>query len=207
MIENYIKHQDLIKKMPVDSHGEKILKKNWVENLMTKRIFGTKEEVFITRREIRDEVDNDNIEVFLIKSIMWGYPSGRMNIKQIDLSRLVSSDLVEFYKEIKGRKELKWGKNGEEFLQFNGLKLSTVSKFLYFLNIKIDNHFPLILDLQIIQRLKETKFRHDDFDDLNYDNAPRNYMKYLELMNTISKKIDTKPENVEMFLFLFGKIL
>ncbi len=37
--------------------------------------------------------------------------------------------------------------------------------------------------------------------------AKTNYLEYLKNLNTLAKKLDTKSENIEMFLFFFGKNL
>ena len=35
----------------------------------------------------------------------------------------------------------------------------------------------------------------------------KNFLEYLKNLNTLAKKLDTKSENIEMFLFFFGKNL
>ena len=212
-MEEYYRHKDLIKIMPVDDHLEVILKRNWTKEVngevfdCLKEIFGQKDKIYISRKEIKIDAKEGRIQDFLIKSILWGYPNGRMNIKKIDLDKLISVELIEQYEILHKRSNIEWNVKGEEYLKFPGLKLSTISKFFYFLDININDNPPLILDSQIIQRLTETKFKDSKFAKLTYDNAPEKYVQYLEFMKKIASEMGCKSENVEMFLFLFGKIL
>lgn len=42
---------------------------------------------------------------------------------------------------------------------------------------------------------------------IRYSNAEKSYLKYLELMNKAAQEINTKTENIEQFLFIFGNNL
>ena len=66
------------------------------------------------------------------------------------------------------------------------------------------------MDRKIIDIIRNEIF--EDFTELKnakiyYDNASKHYLKYLELMNTIAKELKVKPDQLEMFLFMFGNHL
>lgn len=87
-----------------------------------------------------------------------------------------------------------------------------MSKFLHLLEIKIENYEAIILDDRIINILNENEF--DELQNLKNISreyslrkvkAKTNYLEYLKNLNTLAKKLDTKSENIEMFLFFFWK--
>ena len=89
-----------------------------------------------------------------------------------------------------------------------------MSKFLHLLEIKVENYEAIILDDRIINILNENEF--DELQNLKNISreyslrkvkAKTNFLEYLKNLNTLAKKLDTKSENIEMFLFFFGKNL
>lgn len=90
----------------------------------------------------------------------------------------------------------------------NGLGLSTMTKFTYFLGTKICGFESLILDRVIINTIKRSRF--SDFDQISNINENRpidTYEDYIKLMHQISKRINCRPDQLEMFLFTFGNNL
>jgi hypothetical protein len=205
--------EELIKQMPVNEHSEKVLLKKWIKDEngelydCLKKSYNINDVKSISRLEIKQDAEDNLIQNFLIKSLLWGYPNGRMNVRKINLDAILSEELIGSYQKLRKSGNISWNNNGFEFLKFNGLGLSTVSKFLYFLDVKIQGFSPLILDNQIIDRLTNSNFKTSIFDKLTYDKGPKFYIRYLEFMENVSVKMKVKPENTEMFLFLFGKML
>jgi len=151
-----------------------------------------------------------NLEEFVIKVLMWGYPSKGQgnNVENI----LQSNNFNQTVKNL-GNIRQKGNISNEEVksLFSDGLKLSTVSKFLYFLQIKIDFESALILDKRVIYALtRKNGFEDEELKELRtltYNNAPKNYSKYLRILNILASQIQAKPDQVEMFLFEFGSNL
>jgi hypothetical protein len=86
-----------------------------------------------------------------------------------------------------------------------GLGLSTLSKLLYFVEIRIEDYPCLILDSRLIDVFSKNHFvEFESLANITYNNAERHYLKYLKIMNEVSNSIDTKGENLEQFLFMFG---
>ncbi len=42
---------------------------------------------------------------------------------------------------------------------------------------------------------------------MRYENAEKKYLEFLELIQRLADRIDVKGENIELFLFTFGKNL
>jgi thermostable 8-oxoguanine DNA glycosylase len=93
-------------------------------------------------------------------------------------------------------------------LKGNGIGLSTLSKFLYFFGFYLGGFRCLVLDSRIIEVLN-TK----TFDELALEgtmtewNKEHHYLSYLELMADVAKKNGFSVDQLELFLFQFGRNL
>ncbi|GEM_PF-2858086 len=159
----------------------------------------------------RFELFNDQaIDLLLIKVLMWGYPTkGRgKNIENI----LKNTNFTKLKEEL-----TKYGKKGtiaideiRELLKMEGLGLSTLSKFLYFMRLKIDSYRTLILDQRVISALTSGKYSDigiEEFQNLKYENAIDYYLKYLTFSHQIANQLQAEPDQVEMFFFEYGRNL
>lgn len=142
--------RNLIKNLPYEYHSFDI-NDNWkFENQVSRiaSIFNQNKILTLNRKDLMNQ--NLGLEEFIIKVLMWGYPTkGRgNNIKMLlekrNFQTLVS--IVENYKNADTTLEnLKRDIKG-----VTGLGLSTMTKFIYFLNAKVENQKALVLDLQVI---------------------------------------------------------
>jgi len=205
---------NLISYLPVSKQAFWSKRDTWEKSLKTTKlpdelenIFGDEERVFISRDDIFNVTSNNapNIERALFMTILWGYPAG---LRSDYLPALLQYKdylirLLEIGYEEGGIEN--WDSHFSIVKKIRGVGLSLYSKLLYFLKTKIEQHDPLILDLRIIDVLKNEVF--EDFKKLSnirYHNAPRKYIRYLEVMQSVSEKVKVKADNLEMFLFLFG---
>lgn len=158
----------------------------------------------------RDDLINSswNTKEFIIKTLMWGYPTkGRgRNIENMfkpeSFDKLVKT--IETYRE----NEITIDQLKSDLKSISGLGLSTITKFTHFLNTTIDGYKAVILDIQIIEAINTGRF--EDFTHLKgitYDNAIKWYPEYLKTVHNLSKSINAEPDQIEMFLFTFGRIL
>ena len=210
-------YKNFIKLFPTENSGYKIKKQNWLGTNQAKlieEIFDNKTEIILTKEKIKKETD---LKLFIVKTLMWGYPTkGRGNninnlLKESELKKIIF--LFTTYKKLKN---VSFNQLIEDFKEYNikGLGISTLSKFLHLLEIKVENYEAIILDDRIINILNENEF--DELQNLKNISreyslrkvkAKTNYLEYLKNLNTLAKKLDTKSENIEMFLFFFGKNL
>jgi hypothetical protein len=215
---NIIDYVNFIRHFPYKQQAFRVNKNVWLPDDGKKRIinqldriksvFGKEDSAMISRNDLLTA--KDELELFVIKVLMWGYPTkGRgNNIEKI----LNPENFDQTIKKLKAVRQNGNISNQEvEALFSDGLGLSTVSKILYFLQIKIDSSPALILDLRVIEALT----RKDGFEDdelknlkkLNYNNAPKKYTEYLKAMQSLASKMTVQPEQIEMFLFEFGSNL
>ena len=151
-----------------------------------------------------------DLEEFVIKVIMWGYPTKGMYGKMYDFIK--SEDFKAFIQELKNVEKSNIFDMNEikKLLKFKGLKLSSLSKILYFMNIKVESYSSLILDRRVINTLNSGRFEDsgiEKFKNLKYENAIKNYGNYLKFMHSLAEKMKTETDRVEMFLYKFGSNL
>jgi hypothetical protein len=153
-----------------------------------------------------------NLELFIVKVLMWGYPTKGRG-KNID-NLLNSSNLIKLVNALAmfNTKESITISEIKELLKLKigGLGLSTLSKFLYFMRLRIGSYVALILDLRVISALNSGKYSDpgiEKFEPLRYDNALAHYEDYLIFINELAKNLEAEPDHVEMFLFEYGRNL
>lgn len=227
------KYEEIIKSIPVRNHSVIVRKENWIKNdsLHTRftkdnQFQNNNDDLLNTLKTIFENAQNGKIEISredifkekdfekkLIMVLLWGYPTGGRgtNIADILYSRneLIPriSDFIENHKKMINRKDFKnlfytQNKNGKKGKKIKGIGLSTMSKILYFFEIKIDNNPCLIYDSQICLSLPKNQI--DEFYDYPWKKNYASFFHYLEVINKCSKEMKTKPDALELFLFLYN---
>lgn len=199
-----------IREIPVQYQSFEVKRDQWQFGLrkdIIASIFETHDTISISRSDIF-KTEND-MERLIIMTLMWGYvyPSrGRgnniKNLLNIEWGNLCS--ILPKYQ----KKEISIDTMKKDIQGINGLGLSTMTKFTYFLGTKICGFESLILDRVIINTIKRSRF--SDFDQISNINENRpidTYEDYIKLMHQISKRINCRPDQLEMFLFTFGNNL
>lgn len=206
--------QRLIQAMPLDEQAFISKKSTWAKYLNKQNstseildsMYSDKNEVQISRKDLFDLAKQDNLEHFMIATILWGYPRGmRGNYFENLVSQM--QELVQVLKEARNGID-DWTAHYEKVINIHGLGLSTYSKFLYFLEVEVEGFNALILDNRITDTLNKklfSEFAH--IGKIRYDNAVSKYPNYLRIMDNISKDLNVNAGKVEMFIFEFGQNL
>lgn len=211
-IENF---KVLIKNLPVRQQSFTTKRTTWKPaeekidwlGTLNDKLFNNQETLNISRQDV---FNTTSLRETILKTFYWGYTSG-----------MRGNHFVEILKEIplleKTLELLKSEQNltNEDFIalinrmqEIPGIGLSTYSKLLYFLNIKFDGNPCLILDQRLID-VFNSKF-YDEYIPLGKIKDHKReeaYLPYLSLTNKISINLETKGENLEQFLFVFGNNL
>lgn len=202
----YISH------IPYLFHSFDIKRANWNVDNATKlidAIFGSDNPdatVTISRNDLLTE--KPSTDIFIIKVLMWGFPTmGRGGyIREFLKDQTTFMSFVNTFDRISNLENIDTSLLNE-LLKFEGLKLSTISKFLYFKRLKMNDHPCLILDQRIINALTSNRF-HDRilsrFNGLKYETAISFYPIYLAFNAEISARYNTEPDQIELFLFNDG---
>jgi hypothetical protein len=207
---------ELIRCMPYREQAFEVKYEIWkgTEPLkIVKNIFRDKDEngiITISRNDLFQNFYDSDLEEFVIKVIMWGYPSKGMYGKMYDFIK--SEDFNAFIQELKivEKNNIFDMTEINKLLKFKGLKLSSLSKILYFMKIKVESYSALILDRRVINALSSGRFNDNDidkFENMNFSNAIKYYVKYLDFIDNLARQMKTEVDRVEMFLFEFGSNL
>ena len=218
--ENWIKndslHTRLTKNNQFQNNNDDLLNtlKTIFENAQNGQIEISREDIFKEKKDLEKK---------LIMVLLWGYPTGGRgnNIANILNERKQFIEELNNTLKDKKKKDKKNSITQDDYknlnpkdentkkLRFKGLGLSTMSKILYFFEVKIDNNPCLIFDTQILLSLQKNNI--DEFKNVDWEQADEKeekYFEYLRIVNTISKeklkKSKIKPEAIELFLFHYN---
>lgn len=197
---------DFIRSFPTHHQSFDIKRANWKvvnQRKIVDSVFGDNEVITLNRYDLINS--SWNIEDFIVKTLMWGYPTkGRgKNIDSIlsDKNFAMLSAILRDYQDTDiSIQQLKY-----DLSKIQGLGLSTMSKFAYFLDTSIDSNKALILDRRIINSLNKNRFT--DLSHLSYipiNNAINYYSEYLQTICQLAQSISVEPAQIELFLFTFG---
>lgn len=204
-----IEFKNFIKHIPYQNQAFDIKEGNWKvesQQILIDKIFNRKEIITLNRQDLINS--SSNLKEFAIKTLMWGYPTkGRgRNIDNM-LEPKTFDNLIKVLESYKD-KDISINQLKRDMREIPGLGLSTITKFTHFLDTTINGNKAVILDIQIIEAIKSNRFADfKEFLGITYENAPNYYPKYLEKINSISNSLSATPDQVEMFLFTFGKTL
>jgi len=202
-----IQFSELINVLPFLNQSFDVKRDNWKtedQKELVNNIFGDKNEITLNRYDLINS--SWNLREFIIKTLMWGYPTkGRgNNINTL----LVEENFKNLETTLKDyiEKEITIERFIEDTERIQGLGLSTMSKFAYFLKTRINGKSAIILDQQIIDTIKKQKFDElNNLKNINYSNSLKNYFKYLDLMHNLSNELKVQIDQLEYFIFIFGK--
>jgi hypothetical protein len=170
-------------------------------------LFRDDESVEISREDI---FRTSSLRDVILKAIYWGYPRGMRGNHFTNLITQMES-LETIIAPLVGKDRLSaedFNRLRNQFKNIEGLGLSTYSKLLYFLRIKFNSHECLILDQRLIDVFNSRTFpEFENLSGIRYDNARDKYLEYLNVMSDLSHQIGTNGENLEQFLFIFGRNL
>lgn len=209
-------YQDFIRSFPYKKQSFHIERKNW-ENKKLKNskanprylvrffsIYGDRDRVRLSREMLFEKTESR--KEFIFKVLLWGYPTKGIGnnidtiLQEENFEKL--KNILEKYKNNNVSSE----KLEKDIAEINGLGISTISKFLYFLNAKIDGFKALILDDQIMNIINDKRLKElNDLSKITRNNVVKKYPKYLEKMETLSKELQCEPDQIELFLYTFGK--
>lgn len=203
------KFQNLIQQLPYEQQSFDVNRKTWEKFNQTKyinRIFENKQTININRFDLINS--NGNIADFILKTLMWGYPTGGRGNNITNLLEEENFNRLEKILETYKNQEITISQLKKDIKSINGLALSTITKFTHFLDTTIEGKRAVILDFQIIKAINTGRFEEfNSLKGISYQNAPNRYLNYLKIVNELSEKLKVEPDQIEMFLFTFGRLL
>ena len=207
-----IDFEKFIREIPYEYQAFDIKRKVWKnlsQSTIIDKIFEDNEEVTLSRSDLFHAAFD--LEEFIIKVLMWGYPSKGRG-KNVD-NLLLPDNFNQFIHKLKLLEE----KDNiilldvYDLVKIKGLGFSTLSKILYFKKWKVESFRAMILDQRVINSLNHgSKFKDpgiEKFKMLSYDKAIGYYEDYLKFISELALRMNVLPDQIEMFLFEFGSNL
>lgn len=170
-----------------------------------RKTFITSDTAVFSREDLFRKV-NEDIKTAIFSIIFWGYPR---NMRGHTFKSILVA-LPDIEKLLSGRREMDTvaysricGK-----LKGTGIGLSTLSKFLYFFGFRLEGYRCLILDSRIIDVLNAETFVELKMEQAITEwNKEDQYLQYLKLMEDVAKANGYSVDQLELFLFMFGRNL
>jgi hypothetical protein len=204
--------QSLIKELPYKQQAFDIKRSIWQvphNQELVDRIFDRSDEgPDLVRLNRYDVISTLSTEELVIKALMWGYPTKGRGKNIDNLLRKDNFDkLVTLLEGYRGN-EITLSQLTEDMKSIEGLGLSTMTKFTYFLRSYLNGHLAVILDLQIISVINSGKFEElASLEGMRYDNGIKKYADYLYVIDKLASELEVEPDQLEYFLFTFGNQL
>lgn len=170
--------------------------------------FGTRDSVILSRSDLYELARKPDLAEFVMATIVWGYTSGGRGNNVADLMDHLD-DLIQLLSEARTQQVAEWKPHYKKMVESTkGIGLSTYTKFLNFLKVKVHGHLALILDDRIIRVASQGAWKElARLRVLSKSNAVQSYPNYLMEMQQIANGLEVSPEALEFFLFEFGLTL
>lgn len=208
-------YSELIKRMPYKDQAFETRKAIWQPFGKTKPftqfymdLFDNKDTVTISRGDVFLKAESDPQKgIFL--TILWGYPKGFTRPNNMAQSFKLFLNQVEYLEgQLSVRRSIDANEMNCILKKCKGVGLSTLSKLLYFFGITVDGYRSLIMDAKIISILKAAKFTElGTLSGIREHNKVHYYSNYLQKCTELSTKNGYEPDQLELFLFIFGNNL
>lgn len=170
------------------------------------QIFGKSNEVLISRADLHEYAQAEDLVPFVMATIIWGYPRG-MRGNHVQNLALRMPELVAHLRQAKANGIDDWDAHYSA-MDIEGVGLSTYTKFLHFLRVQVGGLTALILDERLINVAKRQIFAQlEPLGCLRVQNADARYLSYLRHMYEVAKELNVEPAALELFLFMFGSNL
>jgi len=206
------KYSILIRHLPYLDQAFETRKATWDKKYRDNKHFRpffektfTEQSAVISRADLFNIAEVD-FKAAAFSIILWGYPR---NMRGNSFRTIVAS-IADIEKFLSKPKSLTVGDflNLSKTLNGKGLGLSTLTKFLYFFNFRVEGYRCLILDSRIIDVLNANCFDELKIDsEIKDHNKAGRYIEYLKIMDKAAKKYKYTVDQLELFLFMFGRNL
>lgn len=206
-------YRSLIANMPVDSQAFTPKKSTWKTHIdkqdragrAIEAVFGPWEKVTISRQDLRNYAAGSDLDRFAMATILWGYPRGMRGNHVSKIAERFEKLVEHLAETARVRTVEDWPAQYGQVDEFSGVGLSTYTKFLTFLSIKIHSFSALILDERIVRIIGGRIFDElNVLGDKRQDKPQDWYPDYLSCLHELASSFGVSSEAIEFFLFEFG---
>lgn len=208
-------YRDLIRQMPVSAHAFTSSRKNWATHAKgtstfskaLRKLFGKASKITLSRSDLRHYADTEGLELFAVATLLWGYPAG-MRGTHVSKIRKDFQGLMQLLESAREAEIDTWETHRTRLSEIGGVGISTYSKFLCFLSIRIEGHLAMIFDATIARVAQSSNFSElAPIAYINYDKGLKCYPEYLRWIHETAADLKVSAEKLELFLFNFGENL
>lgn len=208
----------VMRHLDVANHREKISRNRWDNaeyhnaipgfSQVFEDLFDGNPEIYISRGELLDQNNHCDI-AFLLKILMWGYPSGGIGHHG---NTVHVRNILNERENINRILNLATTLNHDQIVELRAipsLGLSTLSKVLYFTRKNFDKYPCLIFDSKIRRILNAHYFEDIQVGPVLHEEDPpiADYQRYLEIIHSFCGTHHISPAKVELFLFLMANLI
>jgi len=169
------------------------------------RIFNNMDTVTLSRDDVFKLAQSNDLATFIVGTFIWGYPRGGRGKNFLNLVQDFDN-LITLLNQTSERGIAKWEEHFAAVDRIRGVGLSTYTKFLYFLRIRVEDMTALIFDQRIIKVINDKIFIDlDPLYKVPKCKPERKYPEYLFCMHNVASDIGVTAEALELFLFEFSK--
>lgn len=205
-------YSGLIKHLPYLDQAFETKKETWERgyqeheefNLFLEKTF-TANTIVFSRGDLFNKANVD-VKAAIFCIIFWGYPR---NMRGNSFKGVLNA-LQDLEAMLTGARELDAAGYFQicQQLKGKGIGLSTLSKFMYFFGFRLEGLHCLILDSRIIEVLNTGTFEELKMKGVITEyNKEKYYIDYLRLMADVATKNEYSVDQLELFLFQFGRNL
>lgn len=208
-------YADLIKSLPVGGQFIKIRRDStfWnrtdfpddvkdVVDAVFRECSGDNNYIKISRDDIKKTSDTKKK---IVKILMWGYPGGGGQYGPVKKILRNLNDLTIWLNENNSNN---FDSVQDDALgnlsEINGLGPSTISKLLYFFDVKIGNIPCQIYDGKVIDSLNKNHQIQELSERNNWGRKDEDYVDYIKLLSELSENCECSPDQIELFLFMIN---
>jgi hypothetical protein len=204
--------QGLITNMPVPYQAFTSKRKTWgkphkcraAADRALQAIFAGQEEVSVSRQDLTVLAQERDLAPFVMATVAWGFSGGMRGKHFSNLARQVPV-LTSLLQRARDEGIKQWDDHFKRVRGIKGVGLSTYTKLLHFLKVRVQGYSALILDNRIIRIASKAIFDElAPLEGMSPYNAANRYPRYLACMHGLAESFGVSAASLEFFLFEFG---
>lgn len=139
----------------------------------------------------------------IIKTLIWGFPNGYRGMHTLVKIMANMGRITDILGHLNPRyTQRQICDLFRELTAIPGLGFSTVTKLLYFFNVRVGNYRTVIVDSNVLKAIPNIS----EMEHCPFDYSPESYYQQVGYINRISTRLGIdSPDKLEYFLFNFGK--
>ena len=163
-----------------------------------KQILADRSYVRLTRSKVLNFA-YPSVQQKCLEILLWGYPTGMQGRQHLAFLQNLDSIATA------AARHAPWPEYYGQLKALGHLGISTISKLAYFHQLTFEGCRALILDQKIIAVMAGGNWQPLGIVGMDYDHAHARYLEYLRQVHGVAETLRAAPDQLELFLFCWGK--